>query len=669
MHVGSSVVFGEGWGTYRHDAARSGVTGQTLTPPLSQAWAFESKYPPQPAWPGPARRDGWHKTENLKPRVIFDWAFHVVADDGAIYFGSSADDKVYCLDSKTGKEKWSFFTEGPVRLAPTIVDGRVFAGSDDGVVYCLSATDGKLLWKYRSSPSDYRVPGNGRMMSVWPVRTGVLVDGGTTYFCAGLFAFEGAYLCALKAEDGSEIWKHRLNNLSPQGYMLASANRLYVPTGYGPPVVFNREDGKYLHALGGSGGAFCVLTDEALIYGPGLKGSFEAFQANEKDQLATFEGNQIVVAKGMSYLHSDTQLSALNRAKYLQLVDERKKLVAEEEAGKNRMKGQNRNIDYSPVNHFYIGTLKDDDENYVFKGQIDEVRVWRTVRTPEEIRTDRGRKLKGDETGLVGYWSLDEGAEAKAADAKGKSHGKLMGDPEWVTIDAGSDSPPEGHGLAFDGTKSFVDTGNDGGLQMPKMVTVEAWINPAEREKWSGIANNVWDSGSTEAGYGLTLDDGSGVYFAVKTEAKGMVYVSSGSGTIDLNKWHHVAGTYDGSTVSVYVDGELKASNRLFGDDVDEAEQEKLVARFGEIKTKLSEIDKALPGCVTWKRDCKYPYSLVLAGDVLFAGGTDSVAAFAAVDGRTLWSAKVVGRALELAVAGGQLVVSTDKGHIYGFQK
>ena len=43
-----------------------------------------------------------------------------------------------------------------------------------------------------------------------------------------------------------------------------------------------------------------------------------------------------------------------------------------------------------------------------FKGSIDEVRLWNTVRSDEEIKLNMTRKLIGNEVGLVGYWRLDE---------------------------------------------------------------------------------------------------------------------------------------------------------------------------------------------------------------------------------------------------------------------
>ncbi|MCZ6679200.1 MAG: cohesin domain-containing protein [Candidatus Poribacteria bacterium] len=44
-----------------------------------------------------------------------------------------------------------------------------------------------------------------------------------------------------------------------------------------------------------------------------------------------------------------------------------------------------------------------------FEGQIDEVRIWRIARTPEDIQATMNTSLTGDEIGLVGYWNFDDG--------------------------------------------------------------------------------------------------------------------------------------------------------------------------------------------------------------------------------------------------------------------
>ena len=80
----------------------------------------------------PAKQDFWHNKYNLQPRVTFDRAFHLVGDDNRAYFGSSADDQVRCLDMTNGEILWSFFAEGPVRLAPTLKGDRLLLGLTTG---------------------------------------------------------------------------------------------------------------------------------------------------------------------------------------------------------------------------------------------------------------------------------------------------------------------------------------------------------------------------------------------------------------------------------------------------------------------------------------------------------------------------------------------------------
>jgi len=226
------------WPTYLRDNQRSGISTDKLTLPLHVAWVYRPRHPPQPAWPAPAKQNFWHKKYNLKPRVIYDRAYHVVSDGKAAYFASSADDKVYCLDATTGNEKWSFFTEGPVRLAPTTHAGKVLFGSDDGHVYCLNAADGSLIWKYRHNAAKERqIAGNGRVISSMPVRSGVLVDENIAYFCTGLFPNQAVYQVALDVETGKQLASGKIN-VSAQGYLERRSGKLFVPGGRNPAGAF-----------------------------------------------------------------------------------------------------------------------------------------------------------------------------------------------------------------------------------------------------------------------------------------------------------------------------------------------------------------------------------------------------------------------------------------------
>jgi outer membrane protein assembly factor BamB len=236
-----------GWPTYQHDYDRTGVAGEALALPLAPAWIYYARHAPAAAWPPPAQQDFWHKISNIKARVVYDRAMHTVSDGERLYFGSSADDAVRCLDLATGRELWKFLAEGPMRLAPTVYEERVYFGSDDGCAYCLSAADGKLLWQTRIAPSDRRLPGNERMISAWPVRTDLFVAKGQVRCAAGLFPSEGAYHVALDAKTGEILAREEIT-FSPQGYLRHDGQQLMVAQGRSPeaPLMKLPRSGKLI---------------------------------------------------------------------------------------------------------------------------------------------------------------------------------------------------------------------------------------------------------------------------------------------------------------------------------------------------------------------------------------------------------------------------------------
>ena len=68
-----------------------------------------------------------------------------------------------------------------------------------------------------------------------------------------------------------------------------------------------------------------------------------------------------------------------------------------------------------------------------FTGSIDEVRIWNVARTKEEIAGHMNVKLSGNEPGLMGYWSMDEGSGNTVYDQTGNNNdGTIVGNPTWV---------------------------------------------------------------------------------------------------------------------------------------------------------------------------------------------------------------------------------------------
>ena len=315
------MALADDWPTYRHDNGRSGITAEALdVGALAEQWVYEPPHPPQPAWPGPAKWDAYARIIGLRAMRNYDPVFHVTAAGDSLYFGSSTEDAAVCLDVETGAERWSCIVDGPVRMPPTHADGKLYFGSDDGFAYCVNAAGGTLVWKHRPAPEERLIPSNGKLIPLWPVRTGVLVDGGKAYFAAALLPWRDAYLCAVDAQtgkaDGPGLYCRTMRRVTMEGAMLASPTKLYVPQGRSAPMVFDRQKGEGLGDLEGGGGVFAVLTPDARIaHGPGNKaGWITLSNAETRDVIATFDGgNCMVVTESRAYILKDAELTAIDR--------------------------------------------------------------------------------------------------------------------------------------------------------------------------------------------------------------------------------------------------------------------------------------------------------------------------------------------------------------------
>lgn len=318
--VACALAGADDWPTYRHDAARSGVTPEAVRLPLAECWRFVPRVAPDPAWETP--RDVPVEGILELGRARFDDVHHVAVAGGRVYFGTSGDGRACALEAATGRKVWSRYAGGPVRLAPSFADGRVYFGADDGIVRCLDATTGADVWEHRVGPRDERLLGHGKMISRWPVRTGVLVDGGVAYFGGGIFPAEGVFMEAVSAADGSAVWRNDTcgeapeSIISPQGYLLASKSQLFAPLGRVSPAAFDRESGKYVQSatFGKTiGGGSALIAGEQLYTGTE---EIMAYRPGKKEKIAWLDGRQLVVRNEVFYLATDKAIVALDRKGY-----------------------------------------------------------------------------------------------------------------------------------------------------------------------------------------------------------------------------------------------------------------------------------------------------------------------------------------------------------------
>ena len=111
------------------------------------------------------------------------------------------------------------------------------------------------------------------------------------------------------------------------------------------------------------------------------------------------------------------------------------------------------------------------------------------------------------------------------------------------------------NGLSFDGTNDQVNCGNDTSVQITGMaITLEAWIYPTSWQTniWQG--NIINKESLAGGGYMLRCGAGGKLNFNIGS-GPGWNEISSSANILTLNTWQHVAGTYDGSFLRIYLNG------------------------------------------------------------------------------------------------------------------
>ncbi|MCI0680659.1 MAG: PQQ-binding-like beta-propeller repeat protein [Gemmataceae bacterium] len=287
----------------RYDAQRSAATPHELPDTLHLQWVRE--YPPQiPAWPD-------------QDKMQFDLAFEPVVAGRTLFFNSSRHDCVRALDVASGREKWRFFTGGPVRFAPLVWEDRVYFTSDDGCLYCVAAADGKPCWKFRGGPSDRKILGNERLISTWPARGAPVLVDGTVYCGASIWPFMGIFIHAVDARTGRTVWTNdgdgslymkqphnadSFASVAPQGPLVAIGDTLLIPGGRSVPACFDRRTGKFLRyqlaANGKRGGGSEVAAVGDVFFNGGA-----AFELATEKYLGEV-GKQVALTPDVVYAYS-----------------------------------------------------------------------------------------------------------------------------------------------------------------------------------------------------------------------------------------------------------------------------------------------------------------------------------------------------------------------------
>jgi hypothetical protein len=156
--------------------------------------------------------------------------------------------------------------------------------------------------------------------------------------------------------------------------------------------------------------------------------------------------------------------------------------------------------------------------------------------------------------GLVAAYNFNESSGATAADRSASGNTGTVSGATRIT------SGKNGRALSFDGSNDWVTVADAGSLDLSNGMTLESWVYPTSLGSTARAVLSKEATGTsryalyanTASRPGVRIDIGGG-------------RTALGPAQIALNTWTHLAATFDGTTLRLYVNGVEVASTPAAG--------------------------------------------------------------------------------------------------------
>ncbi len=166
--------------------------------------------------------------------------------------------------------------------------------------------------------------------------------------------------------------------------------------------------------------------------------------------------------------------------------------------------------------------------------------------------------VQADDT-LILALSFDEGQGDVAGDSSQFGFDGTVLGAQWV-------NGKFGNGMSFDGVDDSVEVADASELRLLDGGTVMAWANilGGGHASWPRLIHKSNTTGGTGPAYEILFDraNGDAVRSCLGGECQSYV-------PLDRDTWYHIAMTFDGTTIKIYVDGEPSGENPQLGPVID----------------------------------------------------------------------------------------------------
>lgn len=160
---------------------------------------------------------------------------------------------------------------------------------------------------------------------------------------------------------------------------------------------------------------------------------------------------------------------------------------------------------------------------------------------------------------LIGWWTFEEGSGSFAFDNSGNNFSiTTSNSPTWITGRVGLSA------LHFiSSSNQFALTINDTALTTlsgSHPLTIAAWFRTSTTPSQSMAGFVITQGGATDGTYdkglGIQSNGKAGFYYFQSPSAR----IASGTSVLTDGNWHHIAVTFNGQIMRMYVDGKLEGT-------------------------------------------------------------------------------------------------------------
>ncbi len=203
----------------------------------------------------------------------------------------------------------------------------------------------------------------------------------------------------------------------------------------------------------------------------------------------------------------------------------------------------------SSTSDLYIG---DQATNNYFPGIIDEVLLYsRPLTDAEVLSIFADTPNPGTGTDLISEWPLNENTGTVVTDVANGNNGTITG-ATWNPGISGSC-------LHFNGSSDWVKVPKAASMNLTNSITMMVWAKTEENRTAKLFQKGDWD------GHGIGQDKYNGWQGGVRLSNGTSQTIDWGEGLPVLNEWYHIAMTYNGSVLKLYINGQLKKSKAVTG--------------------------------------------------------------------------------------------------------